>query len=333
MTATTKIEWTDATWPVVTGCSPVSDGCRNCYAARLAAGRLKHHPRYQGLTEIRSGRPVFNGTVRLNPDVLKQPMHWKRPRRVFVASMGDLFHPDVPDDFIVKTFAVMAASPQHKYQVLTKRPSRQREFIEWLGKSIKPLEAAAREMGHSFTFQGIPLLNWPLNNVWLGVSVEDQPSADERIPLLLDTPAAIRFVSYEPVLEAVDFSPWLPLCWDETCRGRLKYRGPDWVCRRCEMTDQNVCGNSLDWIIAGGESGPGARPFDLAWARDVIAQCWAAGVPVFVKQMGSNPFDPLADTGALVNNREPARPKFHGKGDDMAEWPNDLRVREMPEVG
>ncbi len=231
-----KIEWTDETWNPVTGCTKVSAGCKNCYAERLATGRLKHL------------YPDGFGKVTTHPDRLDQPLRWKRPRRIFVCSMSDLFHEDVPTGFIYDIFAVMKRAPQHTFQVLTKRPERMGRYI----KSRWPTPA----------FENLH------PNVWLGVSVEDQATADERIPLLLDTPAAVRFVSYEPALGPVE---WLH-----------KIQG-------------------LDWLIAGGESGPGARPSHPDWYRMARAACAAAGIAFMFKQWGE--YAPPEDLSPVAQNK------------------------------
>lgn len=215
-----QIEWTDATWNPTTGCTKVSQGCKHCYAERIF-----HRPY--------PGRKFTD--VRTHPDRLRQPLSWQRPRRIFVNSMSDLFHEDVPDEFIMQVFFIMAAAGRHTFQVLTKRPRRMLDWFAWF-EACKP--AYDR--------------NDPYSNVWLGVSVENQEAADERIPLLRQTPAAVRFLSCEPLLGGMDISPYL---------------------------------RSVDWVIAGGESGPGARPADLAWFRSLRDQCAAAGVPFFMKQM------------------------------------------------
>jgi len=185
----TRIEWSDMSWPVVTGCSHAgSPGCDMCYAARMAATRLKHHPRYKGLAVVENSRARWTGEVRLN-DVLDQPLHWRKPRRVFVASMGDLFHPDVYPSFICGVWQVMRECPQHTFQILTKRPGQMLRLIKTY--------IADHELGIE-----------PLPNVWLGVSVENQAAADERRDHLERCPAAVKFVSYEPALGPVDWAGW-----------------------------------------------------------------------------------------------------------------------------
>ena len=214
------IEWTDKTWNPVTGCTKVSAGCKNCYAERLFP---RPYP----------GRAFTD--VRLHPERLRQPFHWRKPRRVFVNSMSDLFHEAGPDEFLDQVFAVMALRPRHVFQCLTKRPERMQRYLNSRAKSVEYWERQAREFGYTFKFQWegevIGTCPFPLPNVWLGVSVEDQEAADARIPLLLETPAAIRFLSCEPLLGRID------LRLDQYKR--------------------------LDWVIVGGESGPRARSMDL----------------------------------------------------------------------
>ena len=181
----TKIEWTDETWPVVTGCTACSIGCTNCYAARMAATRLRDHPRYAGLATFSDGKAKWTGEVRLNYDVLEQPLHWKKPRRVFVCSMSDLFHESIDEDFLIDVFVRMGEAHQHTFQILTKRPAKMYDFI------------SRSTWGMS-----------PLSNVHLGVSVENQAAADERREYLRQCPAAVKFVSYEPALGPVDWTGW-----------------------------------------------------------------------------------------------------------------------------
>jgi protein gp37 len=238
------IEWTEATWNPVTGCDRVSEGCDHCYAQTLAK-RLKAmgNRRYQRDGDPRTSGPGFG--VTLHHDQLGLPMRWKHPRTVFVNSMSDLFHDDVPDDFIANVFSAMASAPQHTYQVLTKRPGRMSSLMRrWMGTDREALV-------------GLP-------NVWLGTSVENQRWADIRIPKLLETPAAVRFLSCEPLLGSVD----------------LRHRPDPWGSPYLAALDR------LDWVIVGGESGPGARVMDPEWARSLREQCVEARVPFFFKQWG-----------------------------------------------
>jgi protein gp37 len=262
---TTGIEWTDETWNPIVGCSLVSPGCTNCYAMKFAGrvldqvnSKARH---YAGTTTKVKGNSVWTGKVALAPDhILRAPLTWKKPRKIFVNSMGDLFHESVPDEWVDKVFAVMALCPQHTFQILTKRSKRMREVL-----STSDIEG--RVAIHMFaTNAKIAYENssdpwWPLSNVWLGVSAEDQTRADERIPDLLATPAAIRFVSAEPLLGPIDFWAHNP------------------------PHHQNIR-RKLDWIIVGGESGPNARPMHPDWARSIRDQCEATGTAFFFKQWG-----------------------------------------------
>nr|RAW03982.1 phage Gp37/Gp68 family protein [Aerococcus urinae] len=302
MGAKTGIEWTDATWNVVTGCSPASDGCRNCYAALLAATRLKKHPSRKGLARKNAaGVAVFNGEVRFNEKWLTQPLAWKRPRWIFVVAHGDLFFDNVPDEWIDRVFAVMALAPQHTFQVLTKRPERMRNYVRgmwrphkiaraaidlFIGGKVKPDESwPVASIGDIDDPDDVTLKAWPLPNVWLGTSVEDQATADERIPLLLDTPAAKRFISAEPLLGPVDLSRIdIPRTYGSFLFDALAGVGRT---HHGEAFTTSRDGNRLDWVIAGGESGPGARPMHPDWARSLRDQCAADGVPFFFKQWGA----------------------------------------------
>lgn len=297
----TKIEWTEKTWNPIVGCSIVSPGCTNCYAMRMAA-RLEamaeaenarrtdpHHggktfdsplSHYLGTTQPSKAGPVWTGKVALAPDrVICEPLRRRKPTMWFVNSMGDLFHEVVPDEWIDQVFAVMALCPQHTFQVLTKRAVRMRKYVGD-GHGPRPIHVDA----HAVRMSGRALdgregvVHWPLPNVWLGVSAERQQEADERIPDLLATPAAVRFVSCEPLLAPVDLRPcWLhrmTICGD--CPSAADGSEID-----CPSAD-----NSLDWVICGGESGRGARPMHPDWARSLRDQCASAGVPFFFKQVG-----------------------------------------------
>ena len=292
----TGIEWTDETWNPTTGCDQVSPGCDNCYALPMA-GRLKAmgQPAYQQDGDPRTSGPGF--ALQMHEDRLDQPLRWTRARRVFVNSMSDLFHPKVTDDFISQVFAVMALAEQHTFQVLTKRPKRMLSLLgdhgqRTLADGRRPYvfrqavkqaawaitcargeaDSAARYMGYDAWFEG----NWPLRNVWLGTSVEDQQRADERIPALLDTPAAVRFLSCEPLLGPVDLRGRC-VCGHTDSAAGFHYPG-------CAATRVAP----IDWVIVGGESGPGARPMHPSWAEELRDQCTAAGVPFFFKQWGAH---------------------------------------------
>ena len=233
--AKTRIEWAEVVWNPVSGCTPISEGCQNCYAKRMAT-RLKGRYGYPEDEPFK---------VTLHPEKLKEPLKWKKPRRVFVCSMGDLFHEQVPDEYIAKVWEVMNNASQHTFLVLTKRPQRMKDFLARLGwythdREVNPAEAVLDEGG-----------KYTLKNVWLGVTAENQQRADERIPILLQIPAAVRFVSIEPMLGPVV----IPEEWP-------------------------------DWVICGGETGPGARPIHPDWVRSLRDQCQAAGTPFFFKSWG-----------------------------------------------
>ncbi|MBR7191698.1 DUF5131 family protein [Gordonia sp. SCSIO 19800] len=252
----TTIEWTEKTWNPVTGCTKVSPGCDHCYAETLAE-------RFRGTP----GHYFENGfDVQLRENKLTEPLRWRKPRKVFVNSMSDLFHDDIPEAYIGAVFDIMAKAPQHTFQILTKRHARMRALLtKWATQvpdDLPQYKAAFR----SHQAQWAMVKQWPLPNVWLGVSTENQQWADIRIPALLDTPAAVRFISAEPLLGQIELS--------SSALGR--YYGGD------PREDES----GLDWVIAGGESGHGARPMHPAWARSLRDQCVAAGVPFLFKQWG-----------------------------------------------
>lgn len=267
-----RIEWTEATWNPTTGCDRVSPGCDNCYAMSLAP-RLKAmgSKRYQRDGDPRTSGPGFG--LSLHSDTVGLPMRWTKPRRIFVNSMSDLFHDQVPDRFIADVFAVMTIAEQHTFQLLTKRHGRMRSLLSSV-RFWRDVSAARNVRGHeSIPYTGSGGFEPPAN-VWLGVSVENQQWADIRIPALLDTPAAVRWLSMEPLLGPVDLSKWLdsvdfPPCWDD--------HEPSASCGRCIRPD---------WVVVGGESGRAARPMTPGWARSLRDQCVAAEVPFFFKQFG-----------------------------------------------
>lgn len=265
MAEISKIEWTDATWNPVRGCTRVSEGCRGCYAERDAARFSQPGQWGHGFAENKNGEARWTGQVALIPHMLDLPLRWKTPRKIFVNSTSDLFHEALADAAIDRVFAVMALCPQHTFQVLTKRPERMREyFLKRRFLDVHPLEdrgdaisAAMNEIApqhwckrelQDYTEEGLPLAN-----IWLGTSCEDQPTFDDRAAYLRSTPAAVRFLSLEPLLGAID-----------------------------------GCGFAgIDWVIVGGESGPKARPMHPDWARSIRDQCAAAGVAFFFKQWGA----------------------------------------------
>ncbi len=284
----TGIEWCDATWNAVRGCALVSAGCTNCYAMRQAHRSSGAGRAYAGLTRMTAHGPVWTGAVRTVPELLDQPLRWRRPRRIFVNSMSDLFHEDVPDEFVDQVFAAMALAPHHTFQVLTKRPERMKRYMmHWPDGAARfhHVRSAAFHLLRSLRPQGDtgnwsildPEMErasaaidgrWPLPNVWLGVSAEDQRTGDERIPLLLDTPAAVHWLSAEPLLGPMTVEKYMD-------RGYESGGPQGWIAEP-----------SLNWVVVGGESGPDARPMHPDWVRRLRDQCNAAGVPFLLKQWG-----------------------------------------------
>lgn len=272
MSGKSRIEWTDETWNPVTGCTKVSPGCKYCYAERSAT-RMRSRFGYPEDEPFR---------VTLHPDRLEQPLHWRKPRRVFVCSMSDLFHEEVPFEYIDRVFGGMSATRRHTYQILTKRPMRMRQWT--------------REWHYD---------EWVLPNVWLGVTVENQEQ-EWRIAELLHIPAAVRFVSVEPMLGSVDLAYWVnpvstrtehhPSC-DGTCRHGL-----------CPIQVQVQDGPRIDWVIIGCESGGQRRPLPIWRVRQLARQCRTNMIPVFIKQL---------DVNGHVSR-------------DPDEWSEDLRIQEFP---
>ena len=251
----TKIEWCEETWNPIVGCTKTSTGCTNCYAEKMAC-RLAHMNQraYQEVTEgdTENWFRRWNGKVMFREDQIDKPLHWKKPRRIFVCSMGDLFHEDVKEKWIGQVYGHIAWAWKHTFIVLTKRPRKMAEFHHALAHYPKGNESQRPIPG-------------PPPNLWIGVTAENQARADERIPILLKIPAAIRWVSFEPLLGPVDLNEKEFLI-DKT---RFKY----------------TIGTYLDWVVVGCESGPGRRPCRLEWVESIVEQCKAAGVPVFVKQI------------------------------------------------
>jgi protein gp37 len=330
MAQRSSIEWTDATWNPVRGCSRVSEGCRNCYAELIAARFSGPGQAYEGLARRTKAGPRWTGRVQLVERHLEDPLRWRDGRRIFVNSMSDLFHEALTDEQIDRVFAVMALAPAHTFQILTKRPERMRKYCSDLRN--RPLDFTAVDGGRGGSADvmlGAFFRRGWLSNVWLGVSVEDQPCWDERVEILGRIPAAVRFVSAEPLLGPIDCGN----AFDPAPEGS-PYR-------------------PIDWVIVGGESGPHARPMDLAWARAIVAQCRAAGVARFVKQMGrwvlgdhtgfqvhhwllddGRGFVPPI-FGPAVHTRPTNAIGFRvrdPKGGDWDEWPTDLRIREFPQA-
>lgn len=319
MAENSKISWCDTTWNPLAGCTRASAGCDHCYAAvmslrleamakaDIAIGKnLGRKEKYLGVaTKNKVGVPVFNGKINLDYETLDEPKRWKRPRKVFVNSMSDLFHKDVPFSFVARVFAVMQITAQHTYQVLTKRPKRmlffQREYYP----------------------NGFPA------NVWVGTSVEDQETADLRIPHLLKVEAVVRFLSMEPLLGKVLLddgqNSWL------TCDGRNRKANEGECCESYAMMGE--CFHGIDWVIVGGESGPNARPMHPDWARSIRDQCVAGGVPFHFKQWGE--WLPSAWSSEPTGQRELC---LNSKGDFVyaqvghavgLRMPDDVLVRKV----
>ena len=301
----TGIQWTEEVWNPTTGCDRVSPGCDHCYALTMAK-RLKGmgQAKYQRDGNPRTSGPGFGLTV--HRDALEIPLRWRKPRRVFVNSMSDLFHDEVPDAFIAAVFTVMAKAPQHTFQILTKRHGRMRSLLNSQGFHVFAATAAATR---GWDLEGIP---WPLPNVHLGVSVEDQKWADIRIPALLATPAAVRWLSCEPLLGEV----MLPALYDHIPWSATEF-GTLCSCGAAMLDEVRCNGDTIGWVVAGGESGPDARPCELDWLRSLRIQCAETGTPFFLKQLGST-----------LGRRFGADPK----GGDIEFFPEDLRVREFPEA-
>jgi protein gp37 len=283
----TKIEWTHRpgtigeSWNIVGGCAKVSPGCDNCYALSMSwrIQNMKKRPdRYEGVVTtsrvdgpfVVLGVPKWTGRINLDADELERPYRWRKPRMVFVQSMGDLFHPKVPDKFIAKTFAVMSMCPEHTFLVLTKRAERMKEWFDGADPSVP---TTVWWKGDVMSYP----VNWPVDNIWLGVTAENQEQADLRVPLLLETPAAVRWVSVEPMLGAIQMS----YLSDGGLNRIDALRGVIW---QPGYTLQLQV-EKVDWIVIGAESGPNARVMRNRWALDLISQCDGAGVPVFVKQV------------------------------------------------
>ena len=259
MGSKSKIGWTDATWNPVTGCTRVSAGCEKCYAERMAF-RI-HEADYARWSKADSPRPFdefsryagvvdtrgWTHAVRCHPDLLDQPLRWRKPRRIFVCSMSDLFHEGMPDAFLDRVFATMAWCSGHRFQLLSKRAGR---LAAYLTDSETPERIAHVLRSQAFTYpRWNATVSWPLPNVWLGVSVENR-AALSRVELLRQVPAAVRWISFEPLLE--------------------------------DLGDLDLAG--VSWAVIGGESGPGYRQMKIDWLRDIVTQCQAAEVPVWVKQ-------------------------------------------------
>jgi protein gp37 len=296
----TGIAWTDATWNPIRGCSRVSEGCRHCYAEQQAARIIRmangKPTKYDGLVKLVNGEARWTGLVRLDESDLFWPLRKREPLRIFVNSMSDLFHETLPDDAIDQVFAVMALCCRHTYQILTKRADRMHAYLTAPGRH----DAWSKYIAKFASKAGVPISGvadgwWPRHSqhIWLGVSIENQDAANTRIPLLLRTPAAVRFLSCEPLIgEVVLNDHWIsPTGFDPVVGD-----------------DVTVVQPRISWVITGCESGPGARPCNIEWLRSLRDQCTDVGVPLFVKQLFRN--------GKLRR--------------DKAEFPDDLQFMEFP---
>lgn len=354
----TKIQWANKVWNCVRGCSRISPGCGgktgegSCYAER-------HASRFCGTRELITGKrvnlpfygyatndhgPRWTGLVTPLPDNLSEPLRWKKPARIFVNSMSDLFHKDVPFEYIAAVFGVMALCPQHTFLVLTKRADVMAEWFKWVdaqdaagGSGRNPwtecvvsandsLYENNDKKGPEHPEESIGPLDgpWPLPNVHLGVSAENQKYADERIPLLLQCPAAVHWVSVEPQLGPVSLEAFLP--FKGLGAGCIAGCGGGIHAPNCRHT-------FIRWCVDGGESGPGARPFNVAWARALRDECMAAGIPWFFKQMGAYCISDSDDDRRWVGDMmlpHPFRIRTRGGGKSQEQHPEDIRIQEYP---
>jgi protein gp37 len=299
-----SIEWTDATWSPFRGCTRISPGCQNCYAERMAARNLLGHrspTTGNPFANMTQGGPRWTGKVELIESQMNAPLRWRRPRRIFVNSMSDTFHERVSVEWIERVFAVASVCQQHTFIMLTKRSKRLREYHaeDLMGRGARH-RVYNRAYALGAIWQRSPSVGWPLRNIHMGISAEDQPRFDERVEDLRATPAAVRWLSMEPLLGPIDLA------------GRL---------------------DGIHWVVVGGESGPGARPVQKDWVRSIRNACVEAGVPFFFKQWGEY-LPPMTD-GAITDNGQvlncsdvPVRigKSRAGASLDGREW------RELPEA-
>jgi protein gp37 len=357
----TKIEWVhppgfDAgeTWNATLGCSKQSPGCKKCYAIR-SVRRMSGNPNAKiaaanaGLVVMTGAGLNWTGKINLIEERLHIPLRKRRPTCWFVNSLSDLFHPEVPDDFIDRVFAVMALCPHHRFIILTKQAQRMFDYFapgtfrdariatqaKLTSTSVAPFKLPSSEVfdaGRVARGEPWEICKWPLPNIWLGVSAENQKYADERIPLLLKTPATKRIVSYEPALGLIDFDAVPVTAAPGFFGGALRWhhRG------RCHEVD-NIPYPVIDQVLIGGESGPDSSPFDIGWARSTRDQCKTAGTAFFMKQMGSHPVAGEHDIkqGGVFAGARHVEPKYDlclndKKGGRIEEWPSDLQIREYP---
>ncbi|HEY5318066.1 MAG TPA: phage Gp37/Gp68 family protein [Solirubrobacteraceae bacterium] len=312
MPGPTSIEWATSTWNPSTGCAEVSPGCAHCYAKTFAE-------RWRGIP----GHPYEQGfDLRLWPERLSLPLRWRKPSVIFVNSMSDLFHEEIPDEFVDRVFAVMAWASWHTFQVLTKRPERMRDYltdpgvVDRIDRAMCAAccsEVAPGACGFPGDDCGLFGCEFPLANVWVGVSIENRRFV-HRADLVRQTPAAVRFISAEPLLGPLVDRPACPDCGGtgllelgacDACEGFGRYR-----------TEYDLDLTEIDWLIVGGESGPRSRPMDLEWVDALAGAAREQGTALFVKQLGAR--------------WARARHSSSIKGGDPGDWPERLRVREMP---
>ena len=332
----TNIEWTGHTWNPLSGCTKVSDGCKNCYAEKMA-NRL----------QAMGAKGYENGfAVTLHPDKLDEPLRRKKPTMYFVCSMGDLFHESVPFEFIDRVFQVIAlCGGKHTFQILTKRPKRMNEYFESRSNFAVKVASAAADIMENVKVDRIGLytrdevgddidtyasvmaftqvveqkrFNFPLKNVWLGVTAENQEEADRRIPVLIDTPAAVRFVSIEPMLGEINL---------QKLHHKMVNGAPSYPCNEPYLFD-------IDWVIVGGETGTNARPMHPDWVRSIQKQCEEAKVPFFFKQWGEYKTLPQGKsvTGYKSHFWEDGRQAVQVGKKQAGHLLDGVEYREMPEV-
>ncbi|WP_272944395.1 DUF5131 family protein [Planktothrix prolifica] len=289
------------------GCSKISAGCERCYAASAAkSARLQQFSQYQKVSK-------WDGTVEFVESQLMKPFHWKKPKRIFIGSMTDISHKNIPDEWRDRIFSVIALNPRHTFQLLTKRPALMRDYLMGAKQRIR---RAAVDLGRKLnlsyeTYEPYETcqFDWPLSNLWLGVSCENQAMADKRIPLLMQIPAKVRFLSCEPLLEPINLSKFLPIEWSEIAE--------DWI-----ESWPGIGSYSTDypnWIIVGLESGSNARRCDLQAVHSIINQCQTAKVKVFCKQLGTVW---AKESGTYKQDRKGASPELWDKSFNVQEFPN-----------
>lgn len=353
MGTTTGISWTEATWNPIRGCLRVSEGCRFCYAETVAARFSGEGQPYEGLARwAKPGDARWTGKVALVESHLQDPLRWQKPRMIFVNSMSDFFFEAIPLDYLDRMVGVMALAPQHTFQVLTKRADRMRDYLndpampDRVNAQLDSLILGKKDRLNRLADADRVLHAGPLPNVWWGVSAEDQAAANARIPALLDTNAAVRWVSYEPAIGPIDFEKIVDKAEDPDAYWYIDtLRGGLWDDANGTVSTGGQDVPALDWIVIGGESHKNwnkARPFDLDWALELVLASQGDGVStaVYVKQLGSNPvvqtfqgvpivppFDFDVDVEVVG---EIAHLKLGGKADDPEAFPEAIRVQDYP---